>query len=110
LTAVILKSSKIQHIFPLIKNTFSQNANSIPKKELIKVKHNPDNRKDNVDKIQKNIDMTIHNTELAEEMIVKTSDENMKKDLKEKNKRRQRALDGFKAEIKDEAEFQNKND
>jgi small acid-soluble spore protein (thioredoxin-like protein) len=65
---------------------------------------NPDNREDNVEKIQKNIDMTIRNMEASEELIAKTSDENMKKTLTAKNERRREALDGMRREIRDEAE------
>lgn len=67
------------------------------------MKHNPDDRRDNVEKIQKNINNTIKNIELAEEMIAKTDNENTKKDLSEKNDRRKDALNGMKREIKDEA-------
>ena len=68
------------------------------------MKHNPDDRRDNVKKIQYNIDKTIQNTELAEEMIAKTDDNKMKNALKAKNDRRSRALQGMRKEIKDEAE------
>ena len=68
------------------------------------MKSKPDNRKDNVERIQKNIDMTIHNMELAEEMIAKTDDKKMAKNLMEKNDRRRDALDGLRHEIKDEAD------
>lgn len=64
---------------------------------------NPDNRKDNVERIQRNIDMTIRNMEAADEMIAHTPDEKMKKTLAEKNERRRRALDGMRNEIRDEA-------
>ena len=64
---------------------------------------NPDNRKDNVAHLQKNIDTTIGNIEAAEEMIAETPDEKMKQTLKEKNERRRNALDGFRGEIRDEA-------
>jgi small acid-soluble spore protein (thioredoxin-like protein) len=67
------------------------------------MKNKPDDRKDNVENIQKNINWTLHNMELADEMIAKTSDEKTKKDLSEKNKRRERALDGMRHEIRDEA-------
>ncbi|PKM78018.1 MAG: small acid-soluble spore protein Tlp [Firmicutes bacterium HGW-Firmicutes-15] len=67
------------------------------------MKHNPDNRRDNVDKIQNNIDHTIQNMEVAEEMIALTDDPKKKKSLKDKNDRRKDALDGMKNEIKDEA-------
>ena len=71
------------------------------------MKNNPDNRKDNVEKIQKNIDYTIKNINLADEVIDKTSDDKTKKDLSEKNNRRERALDSLRHEIKDEADFKN---
>lgn len=64
---------------------------------------NPDNQEDNVERIQKNIDMTIHNIEAAEEMISKTPDNKMKQTLTDKNERRQQALDGMRSEIRDEA-------
>ncbi len=73
------------------------------------MKNNPDDRRDNVEKIQKNIDRTIRNMELADEMISKTSDPKAKKDLSEKNERREQALRGMRHEIKDEADFQEKN-
>ena len=72
------------------------------------MKPNPDNRKDNVEKIQKNINMTIHNMELADEMIAKTDNDKTKEELKEKNERREKALDGFRNEIKDEADAREK--
>ncbi|AUM94898.1 TPA: small acid-soluble spore protein Tlp [Clostridium botulinum] len=67
------------------------------------MKNKPDDRRDNVDKIQYNITKTIQNCELADEMIAKTDDEKMKETLIEKNERRREALDGMREEIKDEA-------
>jgi small acid-soluble spore protein (thioredoxin-like protein) len=67
------------------------------------MKNKPDDRTDNVDKIQYNIDKTILNCELADEMIAKTDDENMKQTLAEKNDRRESALNAMRREIKDEA-------
>lgn len=66
-------------------------------------KPKPDNRRDNVGKIQKNIDNTIKNYKEAEDMILLAEDEQTKKDLKEKNKRREESLKSMKEEIKDEA-------
>jgi len=66
-------------------------------------KPKPDDRRDNVDKIEYNIGKTIQNTELAEEMIQKTDDKKMKTDLQEKNNRREDALKGMRKEIRDEA-------
>ena len=67
------------------------------------MKNKPDDRRDNVDKIQYNITKTIQNCELADEMIAKTDDEEMEETLIEKNQRRREALDGMREEIKDEA-------
>lgn len=63
----------------------------------------PDDRSDNVGKIEYNIGKTIQNIELAKEMMEVTDDEKMKKNLKEKNKRREAALGNMREEIKDEA-------
>jgi small acid-soluble spore protein (thioredoxin-like protein) len=67
------------------------------------MKNKPDDRRDNVDKIQYNIDKTIQNYEIAEEVIEKTDNEKTKKDLTEKNERREEALNSMRKEIKDEA-------
>ena len=72
------------------------------------MKRNPDNREDNVEHIQNNIDATIRNIHLADEMIEKTSDEKMKEELSEKNKRREMALHGMGREIKDEADYRDR--
>lgn len=69
----------------------------------MKNKPKPDDRRDNVDKIQFNIDNTIKNHRLAEEMIDKTDDLKMKKALEEKNQRREESLKSMREEIKDEA-------
>ena len=69
-------------------------------------KPNPDNRRDNVDRIQYNINKTIQNMELAEEMIAKTDNQKTKQDLMAKNKRREEALDAMRNEIRDEARHQ----
>jgi len=62
-----------------------------------------DDRRDNVDRIQHNISNTIENIHLAEEMIEKTDDEKTKKELAEKNERREEALNSLRTEIRDEA-------
>ena len=74
----------------------------------MKNKHNPDDRSDNVERIQENINHTIRNMELAEDMMDKTPDSKSKKDLEEKNERRRDALEGFRREIKDEADARNR--
>lgn len=70
------------------------------------MRNKPDDRRDNVDKIQYNIDKTIENCEHANEMIAKTSDEKMEETLEEKNERRREALKGMRSEIRDEAIYQ----
>ena len=67
------------------------------------MKSKPDDRRNNVDRIQHNISNTIENIELAEEMIAKTDDNKMKNTMAEKNDRRREALKGMREEIKDEA-------
>lgn len=66
-------------------------------------KPKPDDRSDNVEKIQFNIDNTIKNYHQTKDMIEKTDDPKAKKDLIQKNKRRKESLKGMKEEIKDEA-------
>lgn len=66
-------------------------------------KPKPDDRSDNVERIQANINHTIRNMEAADELIEKTDDSKMAKTLEEKNDRRRDALEGFRAEIRDEA-------
>ena len=73
------------------------------------MKPNPDDRRDNVKKIQRNINRTIQNMEAADELIEKTDDPKMKQSLSEKNERRRTGLDNMRKEIRDEAEFQKKN-
>ncbi|MCS4527089.1 small acid-soluble spore protein Tlp [Clostridium botulinum] len=57
------------------------------------MKNKPDDRRDNVDKIQYNITKTIQNCELADEMIAKQMMKN-EKTLIEKMKEEEKALDG----------------
>jgi len=66
-------------------------------------KHNPGDRRDNVEKIQEHIDNTIENINLTEETIEVSDDERTRQNLKAKNKKREEALDGMRQEIKDEA-------
>jgi small acid-soluble spore protein (thioredoxin-like protein) len=72
---------------------------------MLKLKRNPDDRRDNVEKIKRNIDNTVRNMRAAEEMLNNTSDDKMREDLIEKNERRRDALAGFRREIKDEADY-----
>lgn len=67
------------------------------------IKNKPDDRRDNVDKIQHNISNTIENFNLTQEAIEKTDDGKMKKTLEEKNDRREDAINGMKSEMRDES-------
>lgn len=69
----------------------------------------PDDRRDNVKKIQKHIDNTVKNMEMAEDMMRLTDDEQTYDELKAKNERRAKALDAMRSEIKDEAKHINKS-
>jgi small acid-soluble spore protein (thioredoxin-like protein) len=67
------------------------------------MKNKPDDRKNNVDRIQHTIDNTIENFRLTEDAIEESDDEKYKGVLEEKNQRREESLDSLKAEIRDEA-------
>lgn len=66
-------------------------------------KPKPDDRRDNVNKIQSNINNTIVNYRKTEELINNVDDNKQKRELEEKNKRREQSLKNMKKEIKDEA-------
>jgi small acid-soluble spore protein (thioredoxin-like protein) len=68
------------------------------------MKNKPDDRRDNVDKIQENINNTVENFRLAEETMEQTDNPATIKDIKAKNRRREEALNNMRHEIKDEAE------
>jgi small acid-soluble spore protein (thioredoxin-like protein) len=67
------------------------------------MKAKPDDRRDNVERIQENINHTIQNMRRADEMIEETSDDVMRENLKAKNERREEALKGMRSEIREEA-------
>ncbi|WP_281217318.1 small acid-soluble spore protein Tlp [Lysinibacillus capsici] len=62
----------------------------------------PDDRSDNVEKLQDMMKNTKENMEAAEEMMAYV-DENERKALKQKNARREESISGFREEILDEA-------
>lgn len=63
----------------------------------------PDDRTDNVERIQFNIDNTIMNYRKTEDAIKITDDEKQRRELEEKNQRRDDALKGMRKEIRQEA-------
>lgn len=69
----------------------------------------PDDRRDNVKKIQKHIDNTIKNIEMTEDMMRLTDNKQTYDELKAKNERRAQSLEAMREEIKEEAKHINKN-
>jgi small acid-soluble spore protein (thioredoxin-like protein) len=63
----------------------------------------PDDRKDNVDRIQNMIDNTIVNYRETKDLMKKVDNEKERQDLADKNLRREQSLKNMKEEIKDEA-------
>ncbi|WP_281349739.1 small acid-soluble spore protein Tlp [Ornithinibacillus caprae] len=64
-------------------------------------KPKPDDRSDNVEKLQDMVQDTIQNIEAAHETMQFASGEE-KEQIMAKNKRREEAIEGMRAEIKDE--------
>lgn len=69
---------------------------------------NPDDRSDNVEKLQDMIHDTIENIEEAGESLKTASDE-QKEQIRAKNKRRKEAIEGMREEIEDEYEHDQMN-
>jgi small acid-soluble spore protein (thioredoxin-like protein) len=67
----------------------------------------PDDRSDNVEKLQKMIHDTIENMEAAEESMQFAKGEH-KEQIERKNEHRRESIEGMREEIKDEAAHQNK--
>lgn len=72
------------------------------------MKQNPDDRRDNVEKIQKSIHNTIENIEAAEETAEFADNHKAKKEIEAKNDRRREAIKGMRHEVKDEAAHKKK--
>lgn len=67
--------------------------------------HNPDYRRSEDERVKTKINNTLHNTEVADEIIKKTDDDRLKNTLKEKNERRQDAVNKMREEIKEYNKF-----
>ncbi|MDN4493341.1 small acid-soluble spore protein Tlp [Ureibacillus aquaedulcis] len=65
-------------------------------------KAKPDDRSDNVEKLQATVHNTLENIEAAEETLAFSSPEEKAK-IQAKNNRRKEAVEGLREEIKDEA-------
>lgn len=68
-------------------------------------KPKPDDRSDNVEKLQDMVHDTIENMEEADERM-DWAEEHEQEQIKKKNKRREEAIEGFRDEIKDEHRHQ----
>ncbi len=66
-------------------------------------KPKPDDRSDNVEKLQSMVHHTIENMEAAEESLEFTDSEQQRRQIEAKNQRRRESIDSFRSEIKDEA-------
>ena len=62
------------------------------------MKHKPDDRRDNVERIQENINHTIQKMDAADELIATTDNKKTKSDLIKKNERRRDALESMRQE------------
>ncbi|RYM05197.1 small acid-soluble spore protein Tlp [Sporolactobacillus sp. THM7-7] len=71
----------------------------------------PDDRSDNRERIERNIGHTLQNLNEARDYVKAHGDEmseEAKRQIREKNQRRERSIEGLREEIKDEAAHQNK--
>ncbi len=64
--------------------------------------HNPDYREGNQERVKTKINKTMHNAEVANEILEKANDDLLKRRLIEKNSRRQDAVNKMKEEIKED--------
>ncbi|KYD08575.1 small acid-soluble spore protein Tlp [Heyndrickxia sporothermodurans] len=71
-------------------------------------KPKPDDRSDNVEKLQNMIDNTLENIEKAEETASLSSNEE-RANIEAKNERRRESIEAMRSEVKDEAQAQNNN-
>jgi small acid-soluble spore protein (thioredoxin-like protein) len=69
-------------------------------------KPKPDDRSDNVEKLQSMIQHTIQNMEEAEESLEFANDDTQRAQIEAKNERRRESIDAMRSEIKDEAHAQ----
>ncbi len=66
-------------------------------------KPKPDDRSDNVEKLQEMIENTIVNMEEAEESMAFTDSDEQRQQIEAKNERRRESLESFRSEVRDEA-------
>lgn len=66
-------------------------------------KPKPDDRSDNVEKLQSMLQETEENIRKAEESLQFTDSEQQRQQIEAKNERRRESIDSFRSEIQDEA-------
>ncbi|WP_409270219.1 small acid-soluble spore protein Tlp [Neobacillus sp. SCS-31] len=66
-------------------------------------KPKPDDRNDNVEKLQEMIQNTIENMERAEETLALSGSDETRRQVEEKNERRRESIAAMREEVKDEA-------
>ncbi|MCA0990332.1 small acid-soluble spore protein Tlp [Pseudalkalibacillus hwajinpoensis] len=67
------------------------------------MKSNPDDRRDNAEKLKNMVQDTIENIHDAEASLEFTDSDTQKKAIKEKNQRRKQSIESMRNEIKDES-------
>ncbi|GGF10268.1 small, acid-soluble spore protein Tlp [Halobacillus andaensis] len=72
---------------------------------MSKQKPNPDNREDNVERLQEAVQNTIENIEASHETM-SMANEKDKAQIERKNKKREESLEAMRQEISDEARHQ----
>jgi small acid-soluble spore protein (thioredoxin-like protein) len=77
-------------------------TNKEEKKMAYNNKPKPDDRSDNVEKLQSMIHDTIENIEAAEESLQFTDSATQREQIEAKNERRRESIESFRSEIKDE--------
>lgn len=70
----------------------------------------PDKRRDNVEKLREQVVNTIENLEESHETLRMDPPEEQAKAIRAKNRRREHSIAGKREEIRDEYEFQQKQD
>ncbi len=70
----------------------------------------PDDRRDNVEKLREQIVDTIENIEESHETLQMDLSEEQKKEIRAKNRRRERAISAKRGELRDEYAFQQKQE
>jgi small acid-soluble spore protein (thioredoxin-like protein) len=69
---------------------------------MVNNKPKPDDRSDNVEKLQSMIHDTIENIEAAEDSLRFTDSEEQRQQIEAKNERRRESIEAYRSEIKDE--------